>query len=382
VPDFKQKFTEFASRMVSIAPRCANEESTKLFLILPFLNLLGYDDRNPHEVCPEHHADFSEKYRNKVDLAILKDDLPIIAIECKAVGAPLKDDRGQLRSYFNAAKTVKMGVLTDGLVYEFYADSDEPNLMDDTAFLVLDLKEVAKGKVEDSTVDGIRRLQKAAFDPENIGAEAKRKLVFQAVLNQIRVQADTPSEYLVRLLLQAANITNIRSKALAEFTQLTKEAFKEYVNQQILHRLDLPQKDGDKQAEQNAAPDNNGATEPAPVADPRIVTTDIERAVFRYVQQRLAFLVKDEALYKEIENIDYRDYQGKFIVFYKRERKGRLFDFIESGSGNHRFVFAGASGEIVTANFSDIDESLLAAFKARVADRTPDTQGVPEAGGR
>ena len=80
-----------------------------------------------------------------MDFAILKDTQPVIAIECKALGIPLKDERGQLRSYFNAAPTVKMGVLADGLVYEFYADSDEPNMMDQTAFLALDLREVAKG---------------------------------------------------------------------------------------------------------------------------------------------------------------------------------------------------------------------------------------------
>jgi hypothetical protein len=58
--------------MVNIAPRCTNEESTNPILILPFLNFLGYDDRNPDEVCPEHGADFSEKYKNRVDFAILK----------------------------------------------------------------------------------------------------------------------------------------------------------------------------------------------------------------------------------------------------------------------------------------------------------------------
>ena len=55
--DFREKLTAFAARAVQLSPRCANEESTRLFLILPFLNVLGYDDRNPSEVCPEHNAD-------------------------------------------------------------------------------------------------------------------------------------------------------------------------------------------------------------------------------------------------------------------------------------------------------------------------------------
>ncbi|MET0427084.1 MAG: hypothetical protein ABW026_01170, partial [Microvirga sp.] len=108
--DFRQRLVFVATRAVELAPRCLSEESTKLFLILPFIAALGYDDRNPDEVCPEHSADFSEKYKNKVDFAILKDLNPVIAIECKGCGTTLKDERGQLRSYFNAAPTVKMGV--------------------------------------------------------------------------------------------------------------------------------------------------------------------------------------------------------------------------------------------------------------------------------
>ena len=61
--DFRQKVKVFAERVIGIAPRCTNEESTKLFLILPFLNFLGYDDRNPDEVCPEHSADFPKSIR-------------------------------------------------------------------------------------------------------------------------------------------------------------------------------------------------------------------------------------------------------------------------------------------------------------------------------
>lgn len=39
---------------------------TKQFLVLPFLNLLGYNVFDPNEVMPEHHADFSDKYTLRV----------------------------------------------------------------------------------------------------------------------------------------------------------------------------------------------------------------------------------------------------------------------------------------------------------------------------
>ena len=126
--EFRQRLLAFAKVAVTRAEKIDNEAATNLQLVQPFLTLLGYDVTNPDEVSPEHHADFSEKYQNKVDYAILRAGLPVIAFESKRVNAPLRDDRGQLKSYFNALHSITLGVLTDGLRYEFYADSDKPNI--------------------------------------------------------------------------------------------------------------------------------------------------------------------------------------------------------------------------------------------------------------
>jgi len=365
--DFRQKVRLFAERIVALAPRCTNEESTKLFLILPFLNFLGYDDRNPDEVCPEHGADFSEKYKNRVDFAILKGKLPVIAIECKTLGSALRDERGQLRSYFNAAPTVKMGVITDGLVYEFYADSDEPNMMDQTAFLALDLREVAKGKIEDSVEEGLRSLQKSNFDPENIGAEAKRKLIFQNVIQQIAKLAEEPSEPFVRMLLQNAGLSHVRTKALSEFRDITRSAFREFVNLRILQRLDIPSKD--KELEKSILPAESSTTETNSKQDDVISPSQLELEIFQYIKRRLAFLVKEDSLFDEINTVDHRKYKGKFVVYYKRERAGRLFDFYEGKSKKYTFDFGlGLDSEISTESLTDIDKMLVAAFTKRVSD--------------
>lgn len=367
VGEFRSKVVELARRAVNAAPRCVNEESTKMFLVIPMISLLGYDHMDPNEVFPEHHCDFSEKYKNRVDYAIFKSGDPVIAIESKPAGAPsLKDDRGQLRSYFNAARTVKMGVLTDGLVWEFYADSDEPNMMDANPFLRFDLSEVAKGKVDDSALEGLHSLSKSVFDPENIGAEAKRKHIYNSVLSQVAtIFADPPEEF-ARPLLRKAGIGHINQKALDEYRPVIQAAFREFINRQILHRLDLPKPD-------QAVP-ATAAEPPAPMPTPAdaIVTTERELEVFKWVQQRLAFLVRDDALFAEIKSVDYRDYQGKFVVFYKMERKGRIFEFIESKiAPGYRFIFPEdsglAQGDITVQSLVEIDAPLIASFKARVA---------------
>ncbi|MBO1325331.1 type I restriction enzyme HsdR N-terminal domain-containing protein [Acetobacter sp. TBRC 12305] len=363
--DFRQKFKTFSERMVGLAPRCSNEEATKMFLVLPFLQFLGYDTMNPDEVCPEHHADFSDKYKNRVDYAVLKDRHPVIAIECKALGAALKDDRGQLKSYFNAAQTVKMGVITDGLVYEFYADSDEPNIMDPTAFLSFDLREIAKGKIEDSIVDGLKSLQKSNFDPENIGAEAKRKLVFQNLVQQIEILAADPSEAFVRLLLQNIGLKHTRAKAMAEYTDLTKNAFGEFINLRILQRLDLPVKD--KEAEKNITVPEISKLEPESKPVDVVAVSELEMYVYEYTKRRLSFLSDTDDLFNAIDEIEYKDYKGKFVVFYKKERAGRLFDFHEDKGSKYAFDFGeDFGGEVSGDDLAAIDAHLLSVFRARV----------------
>lgn len=325
---------------------------------------------NPDEVCPEHNADFSDKYKNRVDFAILKEGAPVIAIECKSLGSELKDDRGQLRSYFNAAPTVKMGVITDGMVYEFYADSDEPNMMDSNAFLSFDLHDIAKGKIEDSVVDGLKSLQKSNFDPENIGAEAKRKLIFQNLVQKIEELAKEPSDAFVRLLLQGIGLSNIRSKAMADYITLTKSAFGEFINLRILQRLDLPAKD--KEADKPLVAADVPKTDNDENKDQEIIPSETEMEVFEYTKKRLAFLSDTDELFSAIDSIEFKDYKGKFVVFYGKERAGRLFDLYESKEVKYKFDFGEVSGsEITTNNLSDIDTALINTFKERVADILP-----------
>jgi hypothetical protein len=250
--------------------------------------------------------------------------VPIIAIECKCSGTALKDEPGQLRSYFNAAKTVRVGILANGLQWEFFSDSDEPNLMDETPFLSIDLEEIATGKVQGSALEALQTLGKASFDPENIGAEAKRKHVFNSVLQQIGQLAQVPTEPFCRMLLQNAGITHVRQKTLDEYKSVVQRAFHEFINQNILLRLSLPKPETD-----DNAPPANVENKARDFDTLKVVTTETELAVFRWVQQRLAFLVRDDTLFAEIGNIGFRDYQGKFVVYYKKERKGRLFDFYE-----------------------------------------------------
>ena len=70
--EFKDTVLQFSSRVEKLCPQIQTEEATRNALIMPFIQLLGYDVFNPFEVNPEFVADLGIKKGEKVDYAIMK----------------------------------------------------------------------------------------------------------------------------------------------------------------------------------------------------------------------------------------------------------------------------------------------------------------------
>jgi hypothetical protein len=105
------------------------------------------------------------------------------------------------------------------------------------------------------------------------------------------------------------------------------------------------------------------------VDDVRIVTTDAEMEVYNYVRQRLPFLIAhDDDLYRKLESIYFKDFQGNFAISYKQDRKGRLCNFHKGTESKYRFDFPESGETVTTDTLSDIDEKLLAIFMRRVEE--------------
>ena len=141
--DFIDRLKQYSKRVESLKDNIQTEEATKTSLIMPFFSLLGYDVFNPDEFIPEFTADVGIKKGEKVDYAILQEGKPVILIEAKWIGEKLEKHDSQLFRYF-ATCNAKFAILTNGQYYRFYTDLEEPNKMDETPFLdinLLDLKE-------------------------------------------------------------------------------------------------------------------------------------------------------------------------------------------------------------------------------------------------
>jgi hypothetical protein len=374
--DFRASLIAHAQVCLDRAPKAATEAATQQYLILPFVQLLGYNPLDPDEVVPEAHASFSDKFKNRVDYAICQAGLPVIAIECKKVGTLAETNRGELKGYFNAVPTVKLGILTDGLVYQLYTDTGLENMMDDVPFAVVDLADVAREQIDDMALEAFGKLRKGTFDPAYVGADARRRIYTGMYADALERSLANPDERFVRTLMDVAGIEGRRTgRMVEEHVPIVRDAGEVLLDRKILERVGFAdRKDLVKMRPETAPapaiPAGEPEAVPAGAGESGVVTTETELQVYDYVRTRLPFLIAgDETLYSQLVHVRPVDHKTVFCVFYKQERKGRLFNFREGRGPRFRFEFAGEGGQLIeTDSLSDIDQQLVAVYRQRVAE--------------
>ena len=172
----KDALHELANKIQNFKNNILNEEATKNSCILPFLSILGYDIHNPQEVIPEYNADIGIKNGEKVDFTIAIDNEASILVETKTIGTNLNKHYSQLFRYFSVVDGAKVGILTDGVEYQFYTDIKIPNKMDQEPFFVFnifnfndkDYKYLTKFKKENFNVNKIKKAAEKLYYEQEI----------------------------------------------------------------------------------------------------------------------------------------------------------------------------------------------------------------------
>lgn len=142
----KKGFAKFD--FTELEEKCTDEAKTRMYLIEPLLGLIGYS-RDPKDMLTEINAGWGQK-NDKADIGlIIKGKKPEIIIECKRFGKKLTDKEGaQLNGYFSHTDGSKIGILTNGLEWRFYAEYLEKNKLHHNPFLVIDFTEIDDEKIE------------------------------------------------------------------------------------------------------------------------------------------------------------------------------------------------------------------------------------------
>lgn len=288
--DFIDQLRLLSSRITNTINLIQTEEATKNAMVMPFIQILGYNPFDPLEVTPELIADVGTKKGEKVDYAIIKDGKPIIIFECKKAGGDLNiKHAGQLFRYFHVTEA-RFGILTNGLVYRFFTDLEQPNKMDEKPFFefnILDFK--------DKDVEELKKFAKAAFDVDNILNTANDLKYVRAVQQKLNEFMVEPSDEFVKLvaseLIGSKRFTPVIKE---QFAAITVRAFEQLVGDKINERLKGAMTQNSTQIVQVVAPKaqteavEEVATEKG---DPQIVTTSEEIEGFYNIRAMLRDLV-------------------------------------------------------------------------------------------
>lgn len=308
--DFIDELKQFSKRVETVKDNIQTEEATKTSIIMPFFAMLGYDVFNPNEFCPEYTADVGIKKGEKVDYAILRNGTPIILIEAKWIGENLQKHDSQLFRYFGTSKA-KFAILTNGQIYKFYTDLEEPNKMDEKPFLTIDILDIKEPQVAE-----LKKFCKSNFDIDaifDIASELKYVNAFKSLFLQ---QLQNPTDDFVKLFLNdiysGVKTQNVVDKFRPILKKSLNQCITETMNDKIKTVLDKNETNDEEM--QSSEPEDQKR-------EKNIITTNEELEGYFIVKNILQNIAP-------MQDIFYRDTESYMNVLYKDNRNKWICRFV------------------------------------------------------
>jgi len=318
--DFIDQLQALSAKIPKLCDVLKTEEATKNALIMPFINILGYDIFDPTEVIPEFIADVGIKKGEKVDYAIVKDGKIIMLFECKHCGGDLHiSHASQLFRYF-AVTEARIAVLTNGVVYRFFTDLEAPNKMDEKPFLEVNMLEL-----NDVLVAELKKLTKPVFNLSDLMTAAGDLKYTREIKRLLTEQMETPSDEFVRFFASKVFDGSLTPNRREYFSGITKLSFNQLINERINARLTSAMAGGVTVEAASVPPvpvmmKNASIEIAAPTGEELIQTTEEELEGFFIVKA----LLRDMVDPKRIVHRDTQSYMGILLDDNNRKPLARL----------------------------------------------------------
>ena len=269
--------------------------------------MLGYDVFNPEEFVPEYTADVGIKKGEKVDYAIVQNNQPIILIEAKWCGENLDRHGSQLFRYFGTT-TAKFAVLTNGLVYRFFTDLDNPNMMDEKPFLEIDILNPKEAKIAE-----LKKFNKTNFNIDEIFNTASELKYSNEFKNTISSELQNPTDEFTKIFLGRTYSGRLTQSVIEKFKPILKKALNNYINELMNDKIKAALKT-DEEAEQTKEVSAVQA-EPTEIEEdqriePKIMITNEELEAYFIIKNLLKDIVP-------MSDITYRDTVTYINILYK-----------------------------------------------------------------
>lgn len=299
--DFIDSLKQLALRAEKLKDQILTEEATKMSLIIPFFQALGYDVFNPHEFTPEFTADVGIKKGEKVDYAIMMEGNPTILIEAKSCATTLEKHDSQLFRYFGTTKS-KFAILTNGLQFKFYTDLEKPNKMDFSPFLEFDIL-----NIKDNLIPELKKFHKDVFDVKSISSAASELKYSKLINDYFYKQLEDPADDFVRLLVSHVFDGMKTQTVIDKFKPLIKKTLNDYINGLMNDRIFSALKDSQKESSESIA-----------VVVPPEKEIENDKLIVTTAEELEAFYIIKSLLHEAVpsEKVTYKDTGAYFGILY------------------------------------------------------------------
>lgn len=262
---FENQVKEFAKTIPKKLDHIDSEETTKIALITPFLRLMGYDTTDPSEVRAEYTADVGTKQGEKVDFAILEDNKPLVFIECKQASNELSTDNiSQLYRYFSITD-IQIGILTNGVEYQFFTTGEDNNRMDEKPFLDINMLQLTKKDIKE-----LEKFKKVNFDIDEVVSRADNLKYRNLIKKTLIAEFETPSDEFIRAIGKQVYEGILTQGVKEKFSNIITVAIAEIINERVNKTLADAVASNEEEQE-----DNNTVEEEGDIDG--IITTQMEK---------------------------------------------------------------------------------------------------------
>lgn len=240
-------------------------------------------------------------------------------MECKPCRSALSEAHtSQLYRYFSVT-AARFAVLTNGIVYWFYSDLDEPNKMDAKPFFEFDMANFRPAQIEE-----LSKFCNENFDVDSILVTASDLKYRSQLMKEFAAELEKPCDELCRMLVGRVYDGKLTANVMGKFTPLVERAIRdtirELVNQKLSSAIDdtapSPLPSAGEAAKEAAA---TTAAEPMAAVDD-IVTTEEERDGFNIVRAIVREVISVDRIFMR----DAKSYCGILIDDNNRKPLCRL----------------------------------------------------------
>ena len=195
------------------------EEATRQVSILPFIRALGYDVFNIKEVVPKYSMGGWE-----ADYAIVVDGEAQMLIEVRAATQALSMTRPvQLLRHIGPPKH-RVGLITNGIQYHFYAPIDNRKYVGAELFLQIDLQHF-----DEEAISNLKNVTKQTFDPRNIVFNATKIKYKNDIRSILEANYRQPSEEFVRFFAVELHSSIMPVGFVEELAPIVRQVFRDFV---------------------------------------------------------------------------------------------------------------------------------------------------------